>query len=1188
MWKRLRSCFTCGGRASNRSGSPDKLAKVSSSSESDAPESRREQYGKQVSDKNKTNIEGKRNETNSLGHKNEGGQGLQSDESEENVTLRHRVSARKGESEGETKVNLLSSESVNKAVESENENKAASKNNLSEALSASRSRELDKQGSETDINTKTNNVEILDKSPERKSIAGTNESAINCKQKPGEFVEEDQIQGPASDGVKFGDNRQDDDDEANINKASDVLLNESLISESKPLQKAKRLDVVVKEPALQVKEVIPSESAVEFQAENENSLAGRELIAGEFCDDLHSDVIAIDSSQPSGTEVIDHSGDEEAIVEEIRAVNDGIKHINLSSEESVEINHVNEVSHNEESILDPHVNDVNTENVIEEFSHRLSKCIMDAVLQDAQLLFNQSEDEGDESRNRESILKFSDILSESIIRSVLDYSKVGEVHIPEHDEPDRMSPSVAEINTNEKTSHDVPYGSSPTNEEEVYSGDEANDESCSSNLHEYAKALSQQILTEVLDMNGDRSQREMTDVYTSKLTKSVLSNAINGAKSHIVESQSLTDSDVGMDNEAIDFYIAEIVGNAVESAMSRIAEETSKNAMQQNGIEGDHDSIQGEYSECHVENNIVTEDHLGTCRDQDVREHNEDSGGYVVKTEGPSRGLQNGKVDTPGVNIDHCQNKAGIANGLGNQVVQQNGKLQSKWLSEDDLDELYNEDLSDEDETAGASTDTDQNTSGDVEPVTSANNLTTPNNEKQFWRKSLIEDLDDDMDFEEIETPRSSSSSSPTKSANLEDFVVDGSAESEDDEVLETSSNNVKVQKPIANVTESSRSRLRSVDTTPVLVLDSGSAFQKVGFSDQALPKEIVSSVVGTPLRYSQDISGMEYSSKQGLIFGDNAMSKAGVLHIQYPLKSDLVERWADVEGLWNYILGTLMSIQENPDFPILISQPGLNPKKNAEKIAEIMFEHFHMPSIFIADQLALSLFSMGYTSGLSFSSGFKSTQAGVVYEGHVLPHTVKQLDIAGYQLTENLKKLLMSLQGFGFRSSSQWQIVDDIKKKLGFFSLDFDADSKRYKTQADLQTTYELPDGQVIEVGLERFGCAESLFKPMEVGLTQSPAHMLINEAINSCEHELQELCYKAMGVSGGTTQMTGFLPRLEQELRKVDRQFKSFTAPEERGLSTWLGGAVVASLPTFREMVVSVDEYAESGARVVHSKCF
>ena len=93
------------------------------------------------------------------------------------------------------------------------------------------------------------------------------------------------------------------------------------------------------------------------------------------------------------------------------------------------------------------------------------------------------------------------------------------------------------------------------------------------------------------------------------------------------------------------------------------------------------------------------------------------------------------------------------------------------------------------------------------------------------------------------------------------------------------------------------------------------------------------------------------------------------------------------------------------------------------------------MPSLYIACQPVLALFSMGFTSGLSFCSGFNSTQAGVVYEGHVLPHTVKQLDIAGYQLTENLRKLLMSGQGFGFRSSSQWQIVNDIKEKMACVS---------------------------------------------------------------------------------------------------------------------------------------------------------
>lgn len=70
------------------------------------------------------------------------------------------------------------------------------------------------------------------------------------------------------------------------------------------------------------------------------------------------------------------------------------------------------------------------------------------------------------------------------------------------------------------------------------------------------------------------------------------------------------------------------------------------------------------------------------------------------------------------------------------------------------------------------------------------------------------------------------------------------------------------------------------VDSTPVLVLDNGSGFLKAGYSNEAVPSQIVSSVVGTPLRYSQDISGIEYSAKPGSVFGDQATGKAGVLRI--------------------------------------------------------------------------------------------------------------------------------------------------------------------------------------------------------------------------------------------------------------------------------------------------------------------
>ena len=72
----------------------------------------------------------------------------------------------------------------------------------------------------------------------------------------------------------------------------------------------------------------------------------------------------------------------------------------------------------------------------------------------------------------------------------------------------------------------------------------------------------------------------------------------------------------------------------------------------------------------------------------------------------------------------------------------------------------------------------------------------------------MIEDLDDDMDFDEMETPRSSISSSLTKSGNFDNFMVDGS-DGSDDEVLEVSAN-VKVQAPVVTATDSSRSHLRS------------------------------------------------------------------------------------------------------------------------------------------------------------------------------------------------------------------------------------------------------------------------------------------------------------------------------------------------------------------------------------------
>ncbi len=802
-----------------RSGSPDKLTNVSSSADSEAPE----HYGKKGSSDKKTNLGAKSNGGEAFGHKNEGAQLIQNEGNEGSENVRHRSSANKSESQNgqdAERENLTtrnaSNELLHNGVKTEEENEVTcEKDNLGEILQACETKEVKQQEPETEIKTNTCNVEISDKAPGDSTVSETYETAQDNEETT-QNIEQKFVEEPEPDSLKDIDNTQ---EEANINNAIDSA-NEPLTGEANSLQKANIQEVSVEEPLVKVSEAISSEAAVELQEESSSSLGGRELIkeqaeqrniTGDLSSDLNLEVVANEPVKPPGVQEISKSqaenGSVEPFVEDNGAIEDNEGSIG-ENEEIIDNNeNANFMPSNDQNISDSDADEVGPDNVIEKFSKRLSKCIIDAVLQDTQLLFSQSEDENDENCNRESILKFSDMLAESIVRSVVEYTNISQDHISEHDEHDRLSPSVADVQdkTNENINRDIPDEPSPTNEEEIFSADEANDDNCPVNLHEYAKRLSQQILSDVLDLNGVSTKRSSTDAYASKLTKSVLSNAINGAKSQIGDSSSLADSDLGVES-AFDLFIAEIVGNAIESAVSRIGRESCRDTEEQNGIEDDLREQQGAVSRIGRELCRDTEEQNGI--EGDLQEQQGEHGEGHVENHMDGEGQLetfNEKIGTP----DHGENEP--VNGLNTKPVQQNGKFQSKWLSEDDLDELYPDDFSDEDDVdPDESSKLVQSSKDDNKPVTSANHLTTPNDEKQFWRKSLIDDLDDDeLDFDDIETPRSSLSSSPAKPANFEDLMVDGSEES-DDEVLEETSTNVKVQAPISKATDSSRSRLRS------------------------------------------------------------------------------------------------------------------------------------------------------------------------------------------------------------------------------------------------------------------------------------------------------------------------------------------------------------------------------------------
>eukprot|EP01064_Diplonema_japonicum_P029468 TRINITY_DN4787_c1_g1_i4.p1 TRINITY_DN4787_c1_g1~~TRINITY_DN4787_c1_g1_i4.p1 ORF type:complete len:433 (+),score=88.66 TRINITY_DN4787_c1_g1_i4:147-1301(+) len=372
----------------------------------------------------------------------------------------------------------------------------------------------------------------------------------------------------------------------------------------------------------------------------------------------------------------------------------------------------------------------------------------------------------------------------------------------------------------------------------------------------------------------------------------------------------------------------------------------------------------------------------------------------------------------------------------------------------------------------------------------------------------------------------------------------------------------------------------------PAVIIDNGSGALKVGMAGDSRPQAIIPNLVGRPHKGRSLLKKKKEEDEQDVYIGDEVLEKAGRINITYPMENGIVKEWTDMQTLWEHAYD---EIEEDPkDQPVLLTEAPFNPRKNREKMIEIMFEAMEVPALQIKMQALCSLYASGKTTGIVLDSGDGVTHAVPIFEGFVDKNGIQRSNIAGREITSYLQRLLFQ-KGYNFSTPREVQFVQEIKEASCYVALDMMEEEE--KQDDEIEYSHTLPDGQKVTLTEERYKASEALFDPTRIDSEAPALHQMVWSTIQSSAIDNRAGMMANIILSGGNTLFPGIDKRLQEEVSTLKgpggAAIVKVSADPARAESVFAGAAVLASLPSFNSEWLTAETYDEEGINAVEH-CF